>query len=53
MKTIKRVQRQLNPKLQIEGILLTMTQSRTKFSKEIGELLRETYGGNKIGRAHV
>ncbi|MCI8704745.1 MAG: ParA family protein [Anaerotignum sp.] len=46
LKTIKRVQRQLNPKLQIEGILLTMTQSRTKFSKEIGELLRKTYGGN-------
>lgn len=46
LKTIRKVQRQLNPKLQIEGILLTMTQSRTNFSKEIGELLRNTYGRN-------
>ncbi len=46
LKTVRKVQRQLNPKLRIEGILLTMTQSRTNFSKEIGELLRETYGGN-------
>lgn len=46
LKTVKKVQRQLNPKLRLEGILLTMTQSRTNFSKEIGGLLRETYGGN-------
>ncbi len=46
LKTIKKVQRQLNPKLRIEGILLTMTQDRTNFSKEIGGLLRETYGGS-------
>lgn len=44
LKTIRKVQRQLNPKLRIEGILLTMTQSRTNFSKVIGELLRDTYG---------
>lgn len=46
LKTVRKVQRHLNPKLRIEGMLLTMTQSRTNFSKEIVELLRETYGGN-------
>ena len=46
LKTIKKVQRQLNPKLSIDGILITMTQSRTNFSKEISELLRNTYGKN-------
>ncbi|MBQ4347267.1 MAG: ParA family protein [Firmicutes bacterium] len=46
LKTIKKVQRQLNPRLTIDGILLTMTQSRTNFSKEISELLKETYGRN-------
>jgi chromosome partitioning protein len=46
LRTVKKVQRQLNPKLDIEGILLTMTQSRTNFSKEISQLLKETYGGN-------
>ena len=46
LKTIRKVQRQLNPKLSIEGILLTMTQNRTNFSKEITELLKETYGKN-------
>ena len=38
LKTIRKIQRQLNPKLNIEGILLTMTQERTNFSKEITEL---------------
>ena len=46
LKTIRKVQRQLNPKLSIEGIPLTMTQNRTNFSKEITELLKETYGKN-------
>ena len=46
LKTIRKVQRQLNPKLNIEGILFTMTQDRTNFSKEITELLKETYGKN-------
>ena len=44
LKTIRKVQRQLNPKLNIEGSLFTMTQDRTNFSKEIAELLKETYG---------
>ena len=35
---------EINPKLQIDGILLTMVDSRTNFAKEISALLRETYG---------
>jgi len=38
------VKRQINPKLQIDGILLTMVDNRTNFAKEIAALLRETYG---------
>ena len=44
MSTINKVKRQLNPKLQIDGILLTMVDNRTNFAKEIAALLRETYG---------
>ena len=34
----------INPKLQIDGILLTMVDNRTNFAKEIAALLRDTYG---------
>ncbi|MCR5321680.1 MAG: AAA family ATPase [Lachnospiraceae bacterium] len=44
--TINKVKKQINPKLQIEGILLTMVDSRTNFSKDISKLIRDTYGGN-------
>ena len=44
IKTIGRVKRQINPKLEIEGILLTMVDNRTNFAKEIAALLRDTYG---------
>lgn len=47
LKTVNKVKRQLNPKLQIGGILLTMVEGRSNFSKDIGRLLRENYG-NKI-----
>ena len=43
LSTINKVKRQLNPKLQIDGILLTMVDNRTNFAKEIAALLRETY----------
>ena len=42
--TISKVKRQINPKLQIDGILLTMVDSRTNFAKEISALVRNTYG---------
>ena len=44
LQTINKVRRQITPKLQIDGILLTMVDSRTNFAKEISALLRETYG---------
>lgn len=45
LKTVARVKRQLNPKLEIDGILLTMVDNRTNLSKGIGDLIRRTYGG--------
>ena len=44
LQTVAKVKRQLNPKLQIDGILLTMVDNRTNFAKDIAALLRETYG---------
>ena len=42
--TIAKVKRQINPKLRIEGVLLTMVDGRTNYNKEITDLIRETYG---------
>ena len=42
--TIAKVRRQINPKLTIEGILLTMVDNRTNYAKEISGIIRETYG---------
>ena len=44
MQTINKVRRQINPKLKIEGILLTMVDGRTNYAREISELVRSTYG---------
>ena len=46
LQTINKVRRQINPKLKIEGILLTMVDSRTNYAKEISALIREAYGSN-------
>ena len=40
LKTVGRVQRQINPKLKIDGILLTMVDSRTNYARDISQLLR-------------
>lgn len=45
LQTVAKVRRQLNPRLKIDGILLTMVDNRTNFNREISALLRETYGG--------
>lgn len=45
LQTVAKVRRQLNPRLKIDGILLTMVDSRTNFNREISALLRETYSG--------
>lgn len=44
LSTVNKVKRQLNPKLRIEGILLTMVDGRTNNAKEIAELVRNIYG---------
>ena len=44
LQTISKVRRQINPRLRIEGILMTMTDSRTNFGKEIDSLIRQAYG---------
>ena len=44
LQTIGKVRKQINVKLQIDGILMTMVDNRTNFSREIIELLQETYG---------
>ena len=44
IKTISKVKRQMNPKLEIEGILLTMVDSRTNYAKDISSMLKEAYG---------
>jgi chromosome partitioning protein len=42
--TVSKVRRQINPKLRIDGILLTMVDNRTNYAKEISALLRDAYG---------
>ena len=44
LQTVGKVRRQINPKLKIEGILLTMTDSRTNYGKQIDTLIRHAYG---------
>jgi chromosome partitioning protein len=44
IRTIGKVTRQLNRNLRIEGILISMVDSRTNYAKEICELITETYG---------
>ncbi len=44
LQTINKVRRHINPRLKVDGILLTMVDGRTNDAKEISTLLRETYG---------
>lgn len=44
--TIHKIKRQLNRKLSIMGILLTMVDCRTNYAKEIMACVREVYGDN-------
>lgn len=52
--SIGKVKKQINPKLKIDGILMTMVNSRTNFSKDVITLLREQYGGRiKVFKAEI
>jgi chromosome partitioning protein len=42
--TIRRVNQRLNPDLKIEGIVLTMYDSRTNFSNQVAEEIRKYFG---------
>lgn len=45
IRTIARVKRQINPGLAISGILITMADMRTNYTRDIIQLLHETYDG--------
>ena len=54
LQTINKVKRQINPKLRIEGTLLTMVDNRTDYAKDISALIRETYGSKiKIFKSDI
>ena len=44
IRTISNVKRKINPGLEIAGILITMADLRTTYSRDIIELLRNSYG---------
>ena len=46
IKTIGRVKKQLNPKLKIEGILLTMVDYRTNYARDISLMVYDTYSAS-------
>lgn len=43
LKTIKAIQKSLNPSLEIEGVLLTMYDIRTKLSRDVAEQTKEIF----------
>ena len=45
LKTIKKIKSRINPKLKVEGILLTMCEARTNLCKVISEQVAETFEG--------
>ena len=44
VRTISKVQRQINPALKIDGILLTLVDARTKFARDTAAVLQQNYG---------
>ena len=49
LRTVRKVKKQINPRLKIDGILLTMVDHRTNYAKEISALIRETYADQDQG----
>ena len=45
MQTIRLIQKELNPRLQIRGIILTMFDSRNNLSHQVSEEIRRHFGG--------
>ena len=46
IKTIGRVKKQLNPSLNIEGILITMVDNRTNYAKDISSKIHDAYSAS-------
>jgi chromosome partitioning protein len=46
LNTVRLVQRSLNPKLEIEGVLLTMYDKRLNLSRQVADEAREYFGGS-------
>lgn len=44
MRTIGKVQRQINPELKVDGVLLTLADMRTNLARATAESLRQNYG---------
>lgn len=45
IKNISRVKKRMNPNLTIDGILLTMVDSRTNLSRDVSALIKQTFSG--------
>ena len=52
LNTVRLVQRSLNPKLQIEGVLLTMYSQRLNLSRQVADEARE-YFGSKVFKTSI
>ena len=44
LKTISRVKRQINPSLDVEGILITLFDTRNNLAREVEQTIRSQYG---------
>ena len=44
VKTISKVQRQINPELKVDGVVLTLADMRTNLARVTAESLRQNYG---------
>ena len=54
VQTISRVKKRINPGLKIDGMLLTLVDSRTNLAKSTVEALRENFGSQiKMYRTHI
>jgi chromosome partitioning protein len=46
VKTVGKVKRQLNPKLGIEGVVLTLVDMRTNLARNTAQSIRDAYGAH-------
>ena len=54
LKSISQIRRHINPSLSIDGILLTMVDGRSNFTKDIIQLIKDAYGESiNIFKEHI